>query len=122
VFEIGVDPLLAVEGTIEMVSPGYVQLPVPHGPVNPPIIPGQREYFFVVAEMTDDASAASPSCFRTVHMAGGSVTALRYDLYDIDPKPAWFASVEGGLVCAGGSGIFADGFEGGDTSAWSITQ
>lgn len=120
ILEIGVDPLLAVEATIEMVSPGYVQLPIPHGSVNPPLIPSPREYFFLVAEMTDDASSVFPSCFRAVHMAGGSVTALRYDLYDIDPKPSWFSSVEGGLVCSASLRIFADGFESGGTSAWAF--
>jgi len=54
--------------------------------------------------------------------AGGTVTPLRYDLYDIEPRPAYFSSVVGGLVCAGeGTLLFADGFESGDTSRWSAT-
>ncbi len=121
VLEVGVDPLLVVDATIDMVSPGYVQLAVPHSQVNPSIVSDGTESFFLVAEIEEGASSASPSCFRTEHKAGGTVTALSYELYDIDPKPALFFSVDGGLMCAVAD-LFSDGFESGNTSAWSVTQ
>ncbi len=121
ILEVGVDPLLAVDSTINMVSSGYVQVSVPQGPVNPGIFNTATETFFLAAEIEEGASSATPSCFRTEHKAGGTVTALSYEDYDINPKPALFFSVDGGLVCAQAD-LFSDGFESGDTSAWSFTQ
>ena len=72
-----------------------------------------------VAETADGAASATPSCFRPRHRAGGTVTPLRYEIADIDPAPALFFTVEGGLVCVDPL-IFADGFESGDSSEWSV--
>lgn len=121
VLEVGVDPLLVVDSYLSAVSPGYVQLPVPHGQANPPIEPSQSTDFFLVADSTGDAASATTPCVRTVIKAGGTVTPLRYDLYDIDPRPAYYLDIDGGLICATAS-LFSDGFESGDTSAWSSSS
>jgi len=120
-FDWGVDGPLVVESPISTASPGYVQLSVPHGQVNPSILPMDYSYFFLVAEIATGASTASPSCFRVVHKAGGTVTPLRYELYQMSPRAAYFSAQDDSLLCAQATPtdlIFADGFESGDLSAW----
>jgi len=116
-FEPGADLLVQAVATLSLDGDGVQALSIPAGDPSGRVPALQSRTYFVTAELTPDASQQTPSSFRLVLRAasttasdpGGTPLSLE------DPVDA-----PSGVLDVAVPGLpFADGFESGDTSAWS---
>jgi len=122
-FESGAD-LLLLDVPPPMPATGDLYLELPAGAPNPPIAgAGGSETYFVIFETTADASAQLPNDFRVRHHPGASQMTSYVEFPTFPLRGEWWEAVITRTVLLGvdSSLIFADGFESGDTSAWSAT-
>lgn len=112
-FDPGEDQLISIELSLDLDPDGIHQLSILHG--SPRVEVGDVQTYYVVLEMTDDASSHADG-LTIVHRQRSPM--MRYWDYQFVPLrsipwPAAEATVTfGGL-------LFADDFESGNTSAWS---
>ena len=80
----------------------------------------QTKDYWITIRLTVDASTQSPNQFRLTHVTEGGSTAENAP-YDTPLVLQHTPNISSGFVTATGSNplIFADGFESGDSSAWS---
>lgn len=116
------DTLLTIVSEIELDVSGFANIAVPHGSPNPNINPSAFHNFFLVVTTTSDASAQVPNQFRISHRNSSPVLGRYYDYPDMTLRPIpWDPFFAKTVTCGGLSEIFADGFESGDTTAWTVT-
>jgi len=119
IFEPGADTLVSSVAELALDGSGVQQILVPIGDPTGRVPALQSRTWFVVAELAANASQQTPNAFRLVHRADLTTAtdpdATPLSLEDpLDTPSGTVAVVSPGLP-------FIDGFESGDTSAWSAT-
>ena len=98
VFDEMADALVYSQGQL-LPAEGALTLPFADGDPNGQVTTGATRTYFVVAELTTDASAHDPRQFRIVHLGLGSHASAAEDRdHDIPLRPACPADVSSGLV------------------------
>ena len=118
------EDLMLLDVPPPMPAPGELYLELAGGGVNPPIAgAGGSATYFAVFKTTADATAHLPDDFQVRHHPGAVQETSYVDFPTIRLKGERWNPVTTRVVTLGdGTSLpFADGFESGDTSAWSAT-
>ncbi len=114
------DALLVSDETISLTTGGRLQVDIPHHGANPRVGYGDLQAFFIVLQMTPDASSHTPSTFQVKHGPGAMALVRYYDHPDHSLRGSpWSTATEVVTISGGETPLFADGFESGNTSRWS---
>ena len=117
-FEDGIDlDILNVGAPI--LTAGVARLVLPDDDPDLRQPPGTSASYFVVVELTADATAAGLDVMTVSHSAAELGTVAEDADFDLPLLPEW--SILEGVTVQITDAIFADGFESGDTTAWSST-
>ena len=119
IFEPGVDPLLASGSVAVIDGDGVVWVDLADYLLGPAIPPVSQRTFFVALDLANPFLAAAPETLRvTLLTDGGSVCEGDDREHQIPLTLEWRADVSTATLSVLDD-LFSDGFESGDTSAWS---
>jgi hypothetical protein len=108
------DQLVFIDFSLALDANGYQELSIIHG--NPCVGPFDLQTYYIVLEMTDDASATASQVVVTHRQRSSSMMWYWDHQYTPLRSPPWAAAVATVSIV---QPMFADDFESGSTSAWS---
>jgi FG-GAP-like repeat len=98
VFDLGTDVQVAIVDTLALAA-GVQTIPFADGDPGVQVAAGTPRTYFVIAELTADASTHAPNSFRLVHLGvGPSASAAEHSAHDIPLRPACPVDVASSLV------------------------